>query len=503
MQFSIAGILARVFCFALAALLDARLPAVAEAPQGSTFRDQEPFQRKINFISTLGKRRTPNPPGWEAYGGSVYKQKRGYGWVTPLTGLYAADGGQDAAIRLSAGVLTSPLRLGRLELANWQGAHRENHPLVFRIDLPSGWYRVTCASAGFLVLPVVDQRSFKCRAHDAVFAGPPSGVPLKVGGEDLVEGSAIVEVTDGHLRVVVGDPAYGGWTWSYQGPWYGGWWKWWGRWGEQRYAETWRQKFTRVIDPGFHHLRLNSLEIERVPAPVQQPSIFFRDFFNRDDNSDINAGVAEADHWRSLHSSGSDRLGLELYRTSIKLTGPTGGKGALALVQGKPSAAKGTVRYSTRVSLFTGEGSRIGSGIQEAGLLILGEPAGATEFNSTFIGVAFDRSRADTPGRVRYRVGNGQDGYRTEIDIPDKTLPFKIAEGEYEIVVEHDVGKNTLSRVRINGVDITGLLPQSDRRQRISRGLFGMRASMDDYGSGVRLQQFYWSYRVEAVSKQN
>ena len=70
----------------------------------------------------------------------------------------------------------------------------------------------------FIPVPLVDQRSFKCRAHDVVFAGFSYGVPLKIQGNRLVEGSEGVEVTDGHLRVVVGDPAYGGWTWSYPGP---------------------------------------------------------------------------------------------------------------------------------------------------------------------------------------------------------------------------------------------------------------------------------------------
>ena len=271
-------------------------------------------------------------------------------------------------------------------------------------------------------LPVVDQRSFKCRAHDAVFAGPHYGAPLKVGGSDLIEGSNIVEVTDGHLRIVVGDPAYGGWTWSYKGPWYRGWGQWWGKWGDHRYAETWRQKLTRVVDPGFHSLRLNSLEIERITAPVKQSSVFFRDFFNRDDSSDINAGLAKADHWTRapLHSSDSDSLSVELYTTSLKLVGPKRGKGVTGLVQQKPSPAKGIVRYSTRVSLFTGEGRKIHSGIQEAGLLILGALSGITEFNSTFIGVAYDRSRTDTPGRVRYRVGERA---RTAIE---RTLTFQI-----------------------------------------------------------------------------
>ena len=33
---------------------------------------------------------------------------------------------------------------------------------------------------------------------------------------------------------------------------------------------------------------------------------------------------------------------------------------------------------------------------------------------------------------------------------PIHVLPFKITEGEYEIVVEHDVVNNVLSRMQIN-----------------------------------------------------
>ena len=101
---------------------------------------------------------------------------------------------------------------------------------------------------------------------------------------------------------------------------------------------------------------------------------------------------------------------------------------------------------------------------------------------------------------MRYRVGDGQNGYKTNSDIPDTKLPFKITEGEYEIIVEHDVANNMLSRVQINGTDITSYWTFSDRKQRIPRGLFGIRASMDAHGSGVSLQQFYWFYRVEDVS---
>ena len=100
------------------------------------------------------------------------------------------------------------------------------------------------------------------------------GSPLKIRGRDLVEGSNSVEVTDGHLRIVIGDPAYGGWTWSYKGPWYRGWSTWWGEWGDHRYAKSWYQKFTRVIDPAFHMLRLNALRIERVGLPENNPGYF-------------------------------------------------------------------------------------------------------------------------------------------------------------------------------------------------------------------------------------
>jgi hypothetical protein len=276
-----------------------------------------------------------------------------------------------------------------------------------------------------------------------------------------------------------------------------------GKRGTQRYAESWSQKLTRVVDPGFHHLRLNSLEIERVPAPAKRPLLIFRDVFNRDDSSDINAGLAPAEQWLAvpLRPSNSDPLPIELYKTSLKIVGPKDGRGVTGIVQMRPSPAKGILRYSTRVSLFTGEGSKIHSGVQEAGLMILGEIAGIGEFNSTFIGVAYDKSRPDAPGRVRYRVGNGRDGYRTDSDISDKEFPFEISEGEYEIIVEHNIAHNILSRVLINGVDITDSWPPAARRQRIPRGLFGIRASMDPLGSQVPLRQFYWYYRVEDISK--
>jgi len=483
-------------------VLGFHLHVLTATTQTATTLELEPLRKKIDFVATSARKRTPNPAGWEAYDGSVYTKERGYGWISQLTGFHAADGGPDVTIHLAGEVATSPRKLGRLELANWQGTHRENQPLVFRIDLPNGWYRVVCASVGFGVLPVVDQRSFKCRAHDSIFAGPQYGVPLKARGVDLVEGSNIVEVTDGHLRIVVGDPAYGGWTWSYKGPWYRGWDKWWGKWGDYRYAETWYQKLTRVVDPGFHSLRLNSLEIERVSRPAKKPALFFRDVFNRDDSQDINSGVAAENRWVKIAlDSAIPNLRTELYKTSLKLIGSKNGKGLLGVIQKKPSPERGIIRYATRVSLFTGEGSKIHSGFQEAGLLILGEATGPTDFNSTFIGIAFDRSRRETPGWVKYRVGNGRNGHKTNVEIPDTSLPFQVTEGEYEIIVDHNVTDNVLEKVRINGEDITESFSLDDRKQRLRRGLFGIRASIDPLGSGVTLQQFYWYYRVEAIAR--
>ena len=150
--------------------------------------------------------------------------------------------------------------------------------------------------------------------------------------------------------------------------------------------------------------------------------------------------------------------------------------------------------------MFTGAGSQRHSGIQEAGLLILGGPDKITEFNATSVGVAYDKSRLETAGWARYRVGNGRDGYRTNLEIPDTQLPFKVTEGEYEIIVAHDLDSNTLTQIRINGEDITSYLPPSDRQQRVAHGVFGIRVLMDAHDSGVGLQQFYWYYRVEDTS---
>ena len=181
-------------------------------------RGAEPV-KQINFVSTSGSKRTPNPPGWEAYDGSPYTRERGYGWLS-VTDLLTSDGGPDGPIILPGGRATSSRELGRLELSNF---HATGHSAVFRIDLPNGWYRVHCASVAHSILRVVDQRPLNVGRMMKIFAGASYGAPLKIRGRDLVEGSNSVEVTDGHLRVVIGDPAYGGWTWSSSGPWYRGW----------------------------------------------------------------------------------------------------------------------------------------------------------------------------------------------------------------------------------------------------------------------------------------
>jgi hypothetical protein len=501
---SLVGILAPVVYVVIATLLGSHLCVLSATSETSVIGERGPVRRKINFVAANDRNRTANPAKWEAYDGAAYTKERGYGWLSDLS-KSAWDSGETAKIILPDGRKSSPKDLGRLELANGHASHSGNHPIVFRIDLPDGRYQVKCTSVwpSNIPLPLVDERTVKFRAHDVVFAGSVYGAPVKVEGHRLVEGAAIVDVTEGHLRIVMGDPAYGGWTWSYSGPLWRGWWSWWKQ--PSVFANNWRQKITRTVDPGFHGLRLNSLEIERVPAPAKRPALVFRDFFNRDDSADINSGVAETDQWVKvrLNPAVLGPVGSELYKTSLKLIGSKNGKGVLGVVQKKMSPETGTIRYSTRVSLFTGEGSQIHSGIQEAGLLMLGEPTGTNDFNSTFIGVAYDRSRTDSPGRVRYRVGDGQSGYRTNSDIPDTVFPFKVSEGEYEIVVEHNVAKNILSRVQINGTDVTSYWTPPDRKQRIPRGLFGMRASMDSDGSGVSLQQFYWFYRVEDVSSRH
>jgi hypothetical protein len=466
-----------------------------QSPTGGKIQPPPVVDRKINFVFAPN-RRTTNPEGWEEYDGSIYNPTRGYGWLTDLT-RHGEDRGGEAAITLPDGTNSSPKNLDRLELANWQGTHQENLPLVFRIDLADGWYRITCSSVDpdTRPLPLVDQRNFKCRAHDVIFAGGNYGRPVVIRGNELVRDTGIVEVTDGHLRIVVGDPAYGGWTWVHPGPWYKGWILWWGSY--HQYATTWSQKFSRTVDSGFHSLRLNSLEIERIPPPRSQTSLVFRDFFNRDDSNDINAGVMLARRWVKFkwHPNVADSIRAELYKTSIKLEAPQSGPGVLGLIQRQLSPSDGIIRYSTRVSLFTGAGSQLHSGAQEAGIIILAEPLKTNEFNSTFVGIAFDGNRKETRGRLIYRVGDGAGGYRTDLEVSDTSLPFKITEGEFEIVVDHDVTANLLTRITVNGVDVTNRWSSKDRRQRIAQGLFGIRGAINKTG----LRQFFWYYRVEEL----
>ena len=149
------------------------------------------------------------------------------------------------------------------------------------------------------------------------------------------------------------------------------------------------------------------------------------------------------------------------------------------------------IRYSTRVSLFTGEGSQTPSGAQEAGLIILADPLRPTDFNSTFVGVGIDSSHPDALGRLIYRVGDGKAGDRTNLAIPDAALPFKITEGEFEVILEHDVAANILRQIRVNGVDVTEQWALQDRRQRLWQGRFGIRGTVNSLLSKVRLRQFY------------
>ena len=69
----------------------------------------------------------------------------------------------------------------------------------------------------------------------------------------------------------------------------------------------------------------------------------------------------------------------ELYKTSIKLSAPMERHSVGGLLQQHPSPDRGIVRYSTRVSLFMGEGSQRRSGTQEAGIVLLAERSGPAE----------------------------------------------------------------------------------------------------------------------------
>jgi hypothetical protein len=467
------------------------IETVTEAP--TTTR---PFSKKINFVYR-NNRKTPNPEGWIEYDGGIYNPERGFGWLVELSGK-GRDRGADATIELKDGNFSTPRDLGRQELANWQG-RGDNLILVFRIDLPDGWYRVTCASVdpGISSLPLVDRRNFKCRAHDAVFAGSRYGAPLTVGGDDLLEGTDVVEVTESHLRIVVGDPAYAGWIWTHEGPWYKGWARWFAH--DSQYANGWRQKLLRRVDPGFHNMRLNSLEVHRVNKPGETARVIFRDFFNRDNSDDVNLGVRESDRWitNDLSLENREHLAADLYQTAIRISGKNGQDGAVNLLQRGPVSESGINRYATRVSIFTGTGSERMSGHQEAGILLLAAPEPRTEFNSTFFGVSYKHERSGQIGSLIYRVGDGKDGHVVDVEIPDSSLPFTISEGEYEIVVEYDLDRKTIAAIRVNGVDVTDRLPAASLTQTVENGMFGIRSLIRGNDPDLNLQQFYWYYQVD------
>jgi hypothetical protein len=448
---------------------------------------------RLNFIHAA-RPRTPAPAPWIPYDGSRYTAARGFGWLqdVPDDPGGGADRGPDAAIVLADGTRTSPRALGRPELSSWQGNHRENELRVFRLDAPDGWYRVSCASVDpGTTLPLIDVRGFKCRAHDAVFAGPRYGPPMRIKGADLVEGEAAVEVTDGHLRIVVGDAAYAGWTWRYGGPWWRGWSSWFAQGGPHFYAEDWRGKLTRVVDPGFHSLRLNALRVAPIAPPVDRPEPVFRDFFNRDDAADVNVGLAAAAHWTRL--PGVPGLAVTLDKTSMRMSAAGQRAGEASFLQRHASPADGLVRYSTSVSLLNGEGSRSNSGRHEAGIVLLANPAEPADGTATFVGVVVG------PGGGGLRVGPlaGPVG-----GMPPGPL-LELGAGEFEIIVEHDVGRNVLTRIEVNGRDLTSHVRSDARRPGRPLGLFGIRGSIDPADPVARLAQSYWFFRVDRVVATN
>jgi hypothetical protein len=152
------------------------------------------------------------------------------------------------------------------------------------------------------------------------------------------------------------------------------------------------------------------------------------------------------------------------------------------------------------VSLFTGHGSKKLSGRQEAGITFLSDKNNPSDHNSTFIGVALDSSRVETIGWFRYRVGNGKSGYQTDVDIPDTDIPFDITEGEYEIIVDHDVQKKLITKIIVNGEEISSHFNTTELSQRERRGLFGLRSMINNDNSGVNLKQYYWFYSVEQIN---
>jgi hypothetical protein len=218
-------------------------------------------------------------------------------------------------------------------------------------------------------------------------------------------------------------------------------------------------------------------------------------------HADINAGVAANQHWIKVGSPSlnADNVQVDLYKTSLRLTGPEHGTAIVGLMQHTPSPSAGHIRYATRVSLFTGEGSLRHIGAQEAGVLLLADPSTPSVENATFVGIAFDSRRTETKGWLRYRVGNGPGNYRTDREIPDTVLPIKVTEEEHEIGVVHDTTRNILSQILVNGTDVTHHWSIQDRAQQRSSGLFGIRSALSRTTPHAVPRQFYWYFQVERM----
>ena len=185
--------------------------------------------------------------------------------------------------------------------------------------------------------------------------------------------------------------------------------------------------------------------------------------------------------------------GLALQSTALRLRGSRHQAVGSVVVQEGLSPAEGVVRYTTSVSVCTGEGSRAGSGRQEAGLLLLANPQRPNDDTGTFVGVVVGR-------RSGVAVRSGNPGLeRRSVIISAGELPFDLVAGEYEILVEHDVTANFLRRIAVNGYDISSRVATEVRRPPHNRGRFGIRAVLDPMGSTVALAQFFWFYRVDKI----
>lgn len=450
-----------------------------------------PFPQRINFVPS-GTGRTPNPPGWIAYDGAPYHPDRGFGWLEDVRG-QARDRGVDAPIVLANGQITTPAKLRRPELATMHSLHGENRLRVFRIDLPNGWYRVTCSSVDpGGPLPLVNQRSFKCRSGDVVFAGPAYGSPLAVKGNALVEGAGIVEVRHNHLRIVIGDPAYGEWTWQHHGPWYTGWRQWLKK--GHLYANGWLQKITRRVDPGYHSLRLNALQIEPSAQPPASSRVVFSETFQRDDGKDVNDGVAAEDRW--IVADTENRLVAEIYRSTLRIQPQGQGEGRLIMVRSLPLRLPGSIEVSMRVSLFMGTGSHKPTGSQEAGLVLLSSNYDQPGSTGTLLSIGYATDETD-PSRFQgymRMIIRKDDGAAIQMKIGDRQLPLTIQEGEYGLALTYRTSDGLLQSIKINDNEMLAYLPASNVRLVLPR-VVGIQAIMKQEGEAL-LSQYYWAIQA-------